>query len=64
MWYNFLNHLRKKELYKMIIKRFLRALKTYSDNRTAYWQLMNMTDRQLNDLGICRGDIKRLTIGG
>ena len=40
----------------MIIKRFLRALKTYSDNRTAYWQLMNMTDRQLNDLGICRGD--------
>mgnify|MGYP000073454213 CR=1 FL=1 len=47
----------------MIIKRFLRALKTYSDNRAAYWQLMNMTDRELQDLGICRGEIKRLTMG-
>jgi len=46
-----------------MIKRFLKVLKTYSKNRTAYWQLMNMTERELQDLGICRGEIKRLTMG-
>ena len=30
-------------------------------NRVAYYQLMNMNDKQLNDIGICRGDIRRLT---
>jgi len=35
----------------------------YQDRRASYWMLQNMTDRQLRDLGICRGDIKRLTIG-
>jgi len=30
-------------------------------NRTAYYQLMNMTERQLRDLGISRGEIRRLT---
>ena len=46
-----------------MIRKLLNTYKTYTSNKTAYWQLMNMTDRQLRDLGICRGDIKRLTIG-
>ena len=46
-----------------MIRRLINIYRTYTENRTAYWQLMNMTERELNDLGICRGDIKRLTIG-
>ena len=45
-----------------MIKKLINTYRTYTSNKTAYWQLMNMTDRQLRDLGICRGDIKRLTM--
>ena len=44
-----------------MIRKLLTTYHTDMANRTAYYQLLNMTDRQLKDLGICRGDIKRLT---
>ena len=44
-----------------MIRKLVSKYNKYMENRTAYYQLLNMTDRQLKDLGICRGDIKRLT---
>lgn len=46
--------------YKML-RRLVKRYNTYMTNRVAYYQLMNMNDKQLNDIGICRGDIRRLT---
>ena len=44
-----------------MIRKLLTKYHTYMANRTAYYQLMNMTERQLRDLGISRGEIRRLT---
>jgi len=44
-----------------MIRKLLTKYTSYRANRTAYYQLMNMTERQLRDLGISRGDIRRLT---
>lgn len=45
----------------MFIKRLVRRYNTYMTNRVAYYQLMNMNEKQLKDIGICRGDIKKIT---
>ncbi len=46
------------------IMQFLRALlKKIQNNqqrRADYWLLMNMTDRELKDIGINRGEINRI----
>ena len=44
-----------------MIRKLLNKYYGYMANRTAYYQLMSMTERQLQDLGICRGEIRRLT---
>ena len=44
-----------------MIRKLLIKYHNYMANRTAYYQLMNMTERQQRDLGICRGEIRRLT---
>ena len=44
-----------------MIRKLLTKYNNYMTNRTAYYQLMNMTERQLQDLGISRGEIRRLT---
>ena len=44
-----------------MIRKLIAKYNTYMSNRTAYYQLMNMTERQLRDLGISRGEIRRLT---
>ena len=44
-----------------MIRNLIIKYNTYMSNRTAYYQLMSMTERQLRDLGICRGEIRRLT---
>ena len=44
-----------------MIRKLLNKYYGYMANRTAYYQLMRMTERQLRDLGISRGEIRRLT---
>lgn len=44
-----------------MIRKLITKYHDYMANKTAYHQLMSMTERQLRDLGICRGDIRRLT---
>jgi uncharacterized protein YjiS (DUF1127 family) len=44
-----------------MIRKLLTKYHNYMDNRTAYYQLMSMSERQLKDLGICRGEIGILT---
>lgn len=41
-------------------KRILNAFEKAQMKRVAYWQLQNLTDRELKDIGISRGDIRRL----
>jgi len=44
-----------------MLKKLLKKYRSYMVNRTAYYELMSMTEYQLRDLGISRGEIKRLT---
>lgn len=41
-----------------MFKRFLRNLQTNQQRRADYWILNNMTDKELKDIGITRGEIK------
>lgn len=41
-----------------LLKALLKALNDWQDRRVAYWQLTNMSDKQLRDIGISRGEIK------
>tara|TARA_R100000900_G_scaffold54066_1_gene43801 strand:- start:1413 stop:1559 length:147 start_codon:yes stop_codon:yes gene_type:complete len=44
-----------------MLKKLLEKYHVYMENRAAYYTLMSMTERQLQDLGISRGEIRRLT---
>jgi len=44
-----------------MIKKFLKKYHNYMVNRSAYYTLMGMSERELRDLGISRGEIRRLT---
>jgi len=44
-----------------MIRKLITKYNNYISNKTAYYQLMNMTERQLRDLGISRGEIRKLT---
>lgn len=41
-----------------MFKRFLRNLQNNQQRRADYWLLNNMTDNELKDIGITRGEIK------
>ena len=40
------------KIYKAIVKS--------QERRAAYWQIQNLTDKELRDIGISRADIKRI----
>lgn len=40
------------KIYKAIVKS--------QQRRAAYWQMQNLTDKELRDIGISRADIKRI----
>lgn len=39
------------------------AIKRSQERRVAYWQLNNLTDRELHDIGISRGQIYEVLNG-
>jgi uncharacterized protein YjiS (DUF1127 family) len=49
----------KQWLKKLFIK-FIEARQAEANRRIAAMQLYSMTDRELNDIGIGRGDIRRV----
>ncbi len=46
-----------------MLKKFIKALKENQRRRVAYWQLNNMSDKALKDIGITRGEIKQKFYG-
>tara|TARA_B100000475_G_C14750600_1_gene210394 strand:+ start:378 stop:530 length:153 start_codon:yes stop_codon:yes gene_type:complete len=46
-----------------MLKRFIKALQENQQRRVAYWQLNNMSDKALKDIGITRGEIKQKFYG-
>ena len=46
-----------------MFKRFIKALQESQQRRVAYWQLNNMSDKALKDIGITRGEIKQKFYG-
>jgi len=43
-----------------MFKRFMRAIERSHSRRVAYWQLSNLTDKDLKDIGLTRSDIRRI----
>lgn len=43
-----------------MFKKLLSKLQENQMRRVAYWQLQNLNDRELNDIGLSRGDINRI----
>jgi len=41
-----------------MFKRFLKAMQRSQMRRVEYWQLNNMSDSMLKDIGITRGEIR------
>jgi uncharacterized protein YjiS (DUF1127 family) len=46
-----------------MFKRFIKALQESQQRRVSYWQLSNMTDSALKDIGVTRGEIKQKFYG-
>jgi uncharacterized protein YjiS (DUF1127 family) len=46
-----------------MLKRIYNYLKKSQENRVAYWQLQNMSNRALKDIGISRGEIYQKIYG-
>ena len=46
-----------------MFRSFIKRLQRHQMRRVAYWQLHNMTDKALKDIGVTRGDIHRLAYG-
>ena len=49
-----------KEWFNKIFNAFIEARQAEANRRIAAMHLYRMTDRELNDIGIGRGDIKRV----
>jgi len=49
-----------KEWFKKVLASMIEARQRQANARIAEMQLYRMTDRELNDIGIGRGDIKRV----
>lgn len=43
-----------------MFKKLLSKLQENQMRRVVYWQLHNLTDKELNDIGLGRGDIRRI----
>jgi uncharacterized protein YjiS (DUF1127 family) len=41
-----------------MFKKFVKYFMAYQQARADYWMLQNMTDTQLKDIGITRGEIR------
>ena len=42
-----------------MFKKFIKALQDSQMRRVQYWQLVNMSDSALKDIGVTRGEIKQ-----
>ena len=49
-----------KEWFKNLFIKLIKARQAEANRRIAMMQLARMTDRELNDIGIGRGDIRRV----
>lgn len=41
-----------------MFKRFVKAIRKSQERKVALWQLQNMSDKQLRDIGVSRAEIK------
>jgi len=41
-----------------MFKRFIKAIRKSQERKVALWQLQNMSDRQLRDIGVSRAEIQ------
>ena len=46
-----------------MFKRIYNFIKESQNNKVAYWQLKNMSDKALKDIGISRGEIYQKIYG-
>jgi len=46
-----------------MFKRIMKAIMESQQRRADYWILQNMTDRELHDIGIARGQIREVVEG-
>ena len=46
-----------------LVKNFLQKLRNRQSYRSTFNELSQLNDRELNDIGIGRGDIKRVAMG-
>lgn len=44
----------------IMFRNLIKRIQKHQMQRVAYWQLHNMSDKYLNDIGISRGDIRRV----
>lgn len=42
-----------------MLKKLFNKIIEYQERRAAYWQLQNLTDQELNDIGVSRSEIYR-----
>ena len=47
----------------IMFKRIMKAIMESQQRRPDYWILQNMTDRELHDIGIARGQIREVVSG-
>ena len=47
----------------IMFKRIMKAIMESQQRRADYWILQNMTDRELHDIGIGRGQIREVVNG-
>ena len=46
-----------------MFKRFVKAIQKSQERKVALWQLQNMTDRDLRDIGVSRAEIYKKVYG-
>ena len=46
-----------------MFKNIINAIQEAQQRRVAYWQLYNMTEKELKDIGVSRSDINRIAYG-
>ena len=46
-----------------MFKKLIKALQEGQQRRVQYWQLVNMSDSALKDIGVTRGEIKQKFYG-
>ena len=47
-----------------MFKRLMKKIQEHQMRRVAYWQLNNLSDKALRDIGVYRNDIYRITYLG